>query len=94
LVDLSKDFSFTSKYHKLNTVLQRIRELLFTNICKKRSCPVVCDNHVHLLQSSLNLEIDKITVTCSKFERDLENLDGLKDIRNLDIKETKGNRDI
>jgi hypothetical protein len=55
-----KDFSFTSKYPELNIVLQRIREMIFTDICKKRSSPVVCDDHVHLLQSSLSLEIDKI----------------------------------
>jgi len=43
-----KDLSFTSKYPKLNIVLQRIKEMIFTNICKKTSSPVVCDDHVEL----------------------------------------------
>jgi hypothetical protein len=98
LADLTRTvlqgFSFTSKYPELNTVLQRIREMIFTDICKKRSSPVVCDDHVHLLQSSLSLEIDKIYVPCCKVERDLENPDGLEELRNLDIKETEGSREI
>jgi len=44
-----KEFAFTSKYPELNTVLQRIKEMIFTKICKKRSSTVVCDDHVHLL---------------------------------------------
>jgi hypothetical protein len=53
-------------------VLQRIREMLFTDIFKKRSSPIVCVDHVHLLQSSLGLEIDKIVVPCCKVWKDLE----------------------
>jgi hypothetical protein len=81
-------------YPELNIVLQGIKEMIFTDICKKRSSRVVCDDHVHLLQSSLSLEIDKIYLPCCKVERNLKNPDGLEEIRNLDIKETKGSREI
>jgi hypothetical protein len=89
-----KDFSVTSKYPELNIILQRIREIFFTDICEKRSSPVVCVDHVHFIQSSLSLEIDKIGVPCCKVEKDLEKLDELEDIRNLNIKVKEGRRDI
>jgi hypothetical protein len=89
-----KDLSFTSKCPELNTVLQRIREILFTKICEKRSSLVVCIDHVQFLQSSLSLEIDKIIVPCFKVEKDLEKPNDLKELRNLDIKETEGSREI
>jgi hypothetical protein len=84
-----KDFTFTGKYPEINTVLQRIREIIFTDICKKRSSPLVCDDHVHLIWSSPSLEIDKIFVPCCKVERDLKNPDSLEEIRILDIKKPK-----
>jgi hypothetical protein len=71
-----------------------MREMIFTDICKKRSSPVVCVNHVHFLQSSLGLEIDKIHVPCFKVDKDLEKPDDLEELRNLAIKENEGNREI
>jgi hypothetical protein len=55
---------------------------------------MVCSDHVSLLQSILSLELDKITVPCYKVEKDLEKTDDFEDVRNLDIKETKGSREI
>jgi hypothetical protein len=62
--------------------------VLFTDIFKTRSSPIVCVDHVHLLQSSLGFEIDKMHVPCCKVEKDLEKPDDLEEIRNLNIKET------
>jgi hypothetical protein len=65
--------------------------MIFTDICKKRSSPVVCFDHIHFLQSSLRLEIDKIIVPCCKVEKDLKKPDDLEEITKLDIRETEGN---
>jgi hypothetical protein len=37
---------------------------------------------------------DKTPIEFYKIEKDLENLDDLEELRNLDIKETKGRREI
>jgi hypothetical protein len=89
-----KDFSFTSKYLELNTALQRVKEMLFTDISKNRSSPIVCVDHVQLLQSSLSSESDKIPIACCKVEKDLEKLDDLEELRNLTIKEMEGSIEI
>jgi hypothetical protein len=68
--------------------------MIFIDICKKTSSPVICANHVHFIQSSVSLEIDKIYVPHCKVEKDLENPDGLEELRKLDIKETKGSGEI
>jgi hypothetical protein len=68
-----KDFSFTSKYPELNTILQRIQEMLFTDVCKQISSPLVCVDHVQLLQSIMSHESDKILVACCKVYKDLQN---------------------
>jgi len=68
--------------------------MIFTDICKKRSSPVVCVDHVRFLQSSLSLEIDKIIVLCCKVKKDLEKPDDLEELKNLDIKEIEGSREI
>jgi len=68
--------------------------MFFTNIFKKRSSLVICVDHVHLLQSSLDIETDKISIPCCKFDKDLEKPNDLEDLRNLTIKETKGSREI
>jgi hypothetical protein len=52
------------------------------------------NDHVHLLQSSLCIEIDNITVPCCKVEKDLEKPDDLEELRNLDIKNAEGSRHI
>jgi hypothetical protein len=38
--------------------------------------------------------LDKIPIECYKNEKDLESPDDLEELRNLDIKETKGSREI
>jgi hypothetical protein len=47
-----------------------------------------------LLQSSLSLEIDNIVVPCYKVEKDLQKPDDFEELRNLDVKETEGSREI
>jgi hypothetical protein len=89
-----KDFSFTSKYPELKIVLKRIKEMLFTDVCKRKSVPVVCSNHSQVLQSNLHLDTNKTPIECHKIEKDLENPDDLEELRNLSIKETEGSREI
>jgi hypothetical protein len=89
LVDqFCKKFLFTSKYHELKIVLQRIKEFLFTNAGERKVDLVVCAQHSQELQSSLQLDTDKMPIDCYKIEKDLENLDDLEELRNLTIKET------
>jgi hypothetical protein len=71
-------FSFTSKYPDLNIFLQRIQEMLFTDICKHRTSPIVCADHVQLLYSSMSHEYDKIPIDCCKVDKDLEKPDDLE----------------
>jgi hypothetical protein len=61
---------------------------------QKRSSPVVCVDHVQLLQSSLSHESDKIPIACCKVDKDLEKPDDLEELRNLTIKEMEGSREI
>jgi hypothetical protein len=68
--------------------------MFFTDVCKKGSSPVVCVDHIQLLQPSLSLETDKIDVPCCKVEKDLEKHNDLEELTNLTIKETKGGREI
>jgi hypothetical protein len=88
------DLSFTSMYPELNTVLQRIREILFIDIFKHRPSPLVCAYHVQLLQSSLSHKSDKIPIACFKVDKYLEKPNDLGELKKLTIKETKGNREI
>jgi hypothetical protein len=89
-----KDFSFTSKYPELKIVLQRIKEMIFTDVCKWKSDPVVCAKHSQVLQSNLHLDTDKTPIECYKIEKDLGNPDDLEELRNLAIEETEGSREI
>jgi hypothetical protein len=68
--------------------------MIFTDICKHKSSPIVYAYHVQFLQSSMSHESDKIHVACCKTDKDLEKTNDLEELRNLTIKETKGNRDI
>jgi hypothetical protein len=67
---------------------------VFTDIFKQRSIPVVCVDHVQLLQSILSHEFDNIPVACCKVDKVMEKPDDLEKLRNLTIKETKGSRVI
>jgi hypothetical protein len=89
-----KDISFTRKYPELNAVLQRVKEMIFMDISKKRSSSVVCVDHVQLLQYSLCSKSNNIPIVCCKVEKDLEKLDDLEEIRNLTIKEMEGSIEI
>jgi hypothetical protein len=66
---------------------QFCKDFSFTNL-------VVCEKHSQVLQSNLQLNIDKTPIECYNIEKDLENPDDLEELRNLSIKETKGNREI
>jgi hypothetical protein len=58
LVDqFCKELSFTSKYPELKILLQIIKKLIFTNVCKWKSYPVVCANRIQVLQSNLHLDM-------------------------------------
>jgi hypothetical protein len=57
-----KDFSFTSKYPKLEIVLQRIKEFLFTDNSKEKSDPVICAKHSRELQTNLHVNLEKIPI--------------------------------
>jgi hypothetical protein len=68
--------------------------MLFTDICKQRSSPVVCFDHAHLIQPNLGPNPIEIPLACSKIYKGLEESNELEEIRNLNIKETKGTREI
>jgi hypothetical protein len=89
-----RDFSFTGKSPELHLVLQRIQEMLFTDICKQRSSPVVCSDHVHFLQSNRGHNPIRIPLACCKIDKGLEESNELEELRNLNIKETEGTREI
>jgi hypothetical protein len=89
-----KDFSFTSKYPKLQVILQRIKEFLFIDNSKQKSNLVVCAKHSRELQPNIHLNLDKRPIEFYKIEKDLEIPDDLKELRNLAIKETKWYREI
>jgi hypothetical protein len=44
-----RDFSFTGMPSELHLVLQIIHEILFTDVCKYISSPIVCFDHSHLV---------------------------------------------
>ena len=66
---------------------QFCKDFYFTNL-------VVCAKHSQVLQSNLQLNIDKTPIECYNIEKDLESPNDLEELRNLAIKETKGNREI
>jgi hypothetical protein len=57
-----KELSFTSKYHELKIVLQRIKEFLFTDLGEQKSEPVVCAKYIQALQSNLHLDTNKTPI--------------------------------
>jgi hypothetical protein len=53
---------------------------------------VVCANNSQELQYNLHLYLGKRPIESYKIEKDLESPDDLEELRNLAIKETKGNK--
>jgi hypothetical protein len=88
------DFSFKSKYLDLEVVLQRIKEFIFIDNSNQKSYLVVCAKNIQELQTNIHLKLEKRPIECYKIENDLETPYDLEELRNLSIKETKGNREI
>jgi hypothetical protein len=55
---------------------------------------VVCSNHSQQFQSNIHLNLEKRPIEFYNIEKDLEIPDDLEELRNLDIKETQGSREI
>jgi len=89
-----RDLSFTCKSHELHLVLQRIQEILFTNVCKSISSLVVYYYHVHLLQSNRDHNPIRIPLAYCKIDKGPEESNEVEELRNFNIKEIVGIREI
>jgi hypothetical protein len=69
--------------------MQRIKKIIFTDVCKQKSDSMACANHSQGIQSILLLDMDKTPIGCYKIKKDLEKPDDLEELRKLAIKETK-----
>jgi hypothetical protein len=89
-----KYLSFVGKSPKLHLVLQRIMEMLFIDICKHRSIPIVFFDHSHFLQFNRGHNPIGIPISCCKIDKGLEESNELEELINPNIKETIGMREI
>jgi len=89
-----RDFSFTDRTPELHSVLQRVQEVVFIDACELRLRTVACLDHVQLLQSNKGHNLSRIPVAYCKVDEDLKEPNELEELRNLNIKEILGIREI
>jgi hypothetical protein len=89
-----KDFAFTSKYPELEVPLQNIKEFIFTDNDSHKSNLVICAKHIQEPQTNLQLHSTETHIECYQISKDLESIDNFEELRNLDIKEIEGSREI
>jgi hypothetical protein len=71
-----------------------MKEFLVTDNGNQKSNLGVCPRHSQELQTNLHLNSTKNPIECYNISKDSESLDDVEELRNLAIKETKGNREI